>query len=264
MKKVVVIVATYSGDTTVEGVGNLVGKIFSSVPTKYGTEIILAVNNSLPEFSEGIDAFAATNEWVHALQLGRTHPQTFAIAYLRGFEFALGRGADFVVEMDANGSHDPAAITAFLTELENGAEAVFSTRFSHGGKIVGYPLQRVVISTLGTVLSNALLMLNRVVPDMTSGYEAFRRETLQRLFEVIPLSEWLSVNHGPGYFYQTEIRAYLCWMGKRIAIVPIVWGADRVTQNNAQIASGNLTKSLKALWRLRRRRKKFLTQISQT
>lgn len=264
MKKVVVVVATYSGDTTVEGVEDLVGRIFSSVPAKYDASIVLAVNNSPPEFSRGMGEIAARDNRVHDLQLGWTRPQTFAIAYLRGFERALALGTDYIVEMDANGSHDPAAISEFLAELENGADAVFSTRFSHGGRVVGYPFQRVVISMVGTVLSNALLTLNRVVPDMTSGFEAFRRETLQGLFKLAPSDEWISVTKGPGYFYQTEMRAYLCWMGGKISIVPIIWGANRVTQNNAKIAASNLTESLRSLWALKKRRREFLAHISQT
>ena len=263
-KKVAVVVATYSGDTTVEGVGDLVGRIFSSVPREYEVEVILAVNNSSSEFAQRIEEIAAGDVRVHALQLGQTHPHTFAVAYLRGFELALELGAGFVVEMDGNGSHDPATILAFLAELEKPADAVFSTRFSQGGEIVGYPLQRVVTSLVGTVLANAVLGLNRVVPDMTSGFEAFRREALQSLFEVVPSDDWISVTEGPGYFYQTEMRAYLCWMGGKISIIPIIWGANRVTQNNAKIAFSNLTKSLKALWLLRKKRRKFLAQLSQT
>ncbi len=120
-------------------------------------------------------------------------------AYLRGFRAAFDAGHEFIVEMDAGLSHDPAAIPRFLRALADGHECVFGSRFCPGGSMAESPWFRRTLSRAGTVLSNTLL--GSRLYDMTSGFEAFRREVIGALL-AYPL-------RSRAHFYQTEVRYLL-------------------------------------------------------
>ena len=118
--------------------------------------------------------------------------------YLYGFREALKFGAEYVIEMDGGGSHDPAAIPLFIKALDAGYDCVWGSRFVKGGGMHNHPLYRRLLSSGGTILSN--LVLGTKLNDMTSGYEAFRADVLQSLY----LCKFLS----RGHMYQTEMRFY--------------------------------------------------------
>lgn len=118
--------------------------------------------------------------------------------YLYGFRVALEDGADFVIEMDGGGSHQPSEIPFFMEKLEEGYDCVWGSRFIQGGGLEKDPLYRKILSRGGTILSN--LVLHTSLKDMTSGFEAFRREVL----ESMDLDKMLS----KGHIYQTEMRYY--------------------------------------------------------
>lgn len=157
--------------------------------------------------------------------------------YLYGLRQALALGADYVIEMDAGLSHDPALIPVFLKGLQEGHDCVFGSRFMRGGGFDGLPWQRIVISWCGTVLAN--FFLGTGLTDMTSGYEAFRRDVLQRL----PLEDFLSVR--TTHFYQTEMR-FLCHR-LNVKEIPIVYKGS-----STSLKSGELWASLKVLGALRK------------
>ena len=100
--------------------------------------------------------------------------------------------------MDGGGSHLPAEIPQFLDRLEEGYDCVWGSRFMEGGSMREQPLYRRILSFGGTFLSN--LILGTRLQDMTSGFEAFQREVLEKL----ELSRFLSTGH----MYQTEMRFY--------------------------------------------------------
>ena len=118
--------------------------------------------------------------------------------YLHGFRVALEDGADFVIEMDGGGSHQPNEIPLFMDKLKEGYDCVWGSRFIQGGGLEKDPLYRKILSKGGTILSN--LVLHTKLNDMTSGFEAFRREVLENM----DLDKMLS----KGHIYQTEMRYY--------------------------------------------------------
>ena len=137
-------------------------------------------------------------------ETGRVRKQFFresggvASCYLYGFRKALGDGADYIVEMDAGGSHLPAELPRFIENLDKGYDCVFGSRFMKGGALRNDPLYRKLLSRGGTRLSN--LVLGTSLTDMTSGFEAFRRGALERLRPDRFLSR--------GHIFQTEMRFY--------------------------------------------------------
>lgn len=118
--------------------------------------------------------------------------------YLYGFSRALEDGAEYVIEMDGGGSHDPAAIPLFLAALDEGYQCAWGSRYIEGGGLTNQPLYRRFLSSGGTLLSN--FVLGTKLRDMTSGFEAFKASVLRKM----DFSHFLS----HGHMYQTEMRYY--------------------------------------------------------
>jgi dolichol-phosphate mannosyltransferase len=172
------------------------------------------------------------------------HAQSTGVVscYLHGFEKAIDAGADYVVEMDGGGSHDPNQIPDFIRLLDQGYDCVFSTRFKKGGGFRNHPLRRRLISRGGTWLAN--LALGTRLSDMTSGFEAFRAEVLEAIQRQIGFQNFLSFR--ATHFIQTEIR-YYCAKTK-FCETPIVYTGSKSTLKNKTIFN-----SLLLLCELRKR-----------
>ncbi len=119
-------------------------------------------------------------------------------AYLRGYQCALEGDFDWILEMDAGFSHDPAEMPRFFSKMQEGYDCVFGSRVVPGGGCTDTPLARRLISRLGSLLAN--LLLGTALRDMTSGYELFTREALASLTTHTFVSR--------GHFFQTEVRTY--------------------------------------------------------
>ncbi len=134
-------------------------------------------------------------------------------AYVRGYREALDGGCDWVLEIDAGFSHQPAEIPRFFEKMAEGYDCVFGSRFCKGGGFSERPLSRYIISRGGSILTN--LLLGTKLKDMTSGFEMFSSGALRKVLDKGIRSR--------GHFFQTEIKAYCRDM--RIAEVPIHYRA---------------------------------------
>ena len=143
-------------------------------------------------------------------------------AYIRGYKEAEPFH-DFIIEMDAGMSHDPAAIPMFLRVLNEGNECAFGSRFINGGSIWQSSLKRRFLSKAGTILSNVLL--GSKMKDMTSGYQGFHVSVVRRLLNYNLLST--------GHFYQTEVRYLMRKL--RYIEVPIHYKAPSPSVSNRSI-----------------------------
>lgn len=219
-------------------------QILDDVPDNITPRLLIVANNSEPEFVEKLYSIASSSVFIH--NLGDIRPRPFGYAYIKGFEIGLSQfpQADFLLEMDFTNAHNPKHIPDFLKCLED-HQAAFSTRFSHGGSIQGYPLTRRLNSQLGTFVTNLVFgwQGRQFKPDMTSGYEAWTTEIIRRIIAKHPPEQWLSATSLPGYMIQTEARLYTYQETNKVGWVPITWGTDRYKQPN----SIPLSTSLKAL-----------------
>ena len=155
--------------------------------------------------------------------------------YLEGFRRALADGAEQILEMDGGLSHLPSEIPQFLEKLEEGYECVWGSRFMKGGSMREQPLYRRILSGGGTLLSN--LVLGTRLKDMTSGFEAFQREILEKMnFE-----KFLSTGH----MYQTEMR-YYC-RNCRTVEVPIHYVGTA-----SSLKGSSVVEALKILFKLKK------------
>ncbi|GIU87522.1 MAG: dolichol-phosphate mannosyltransferase [Acidimicrobiia bacterium] len=138
-------------------------------------------------------------------------------AYRAGFSVGLARGYDVLVQMDADLSHDPAAIPALLAQVERGAAVAIGSRYVPGGSVPHWPWFRRALSKWGNRYTT--LVLGLPVSDATSGFRAYVAEALVQVDYANTRSK--------GYGFQIEL-AYRVWRwGGRIAQVPIVF-TDRV------------------------------------
>lgn len=227
-EKNVAVVMPARNEWSITQSGGLLERVLQEVPRNLNPKIYVCANNSDPVFVQDLRDTALQDNRIEMVDLGNPMPLGWAYAYLYGLKWAVDKESDFIIEMDANGAHDPIYIREFVDRLDKGAGAALSTRFAKGGGIEKYPFQRRIISKSGTIASNLVLGLGRWVDDMTSGYEAFRKEVLGDVFSTQPIEKWVSVTRGPGHFYQTEMRARVIWRGHDFSMVPIVWGSERV------------------------------------
>jgi len=154
-------------------------------------------------------------------------------AYIRGYREAINSACDWILEIDAGYSHQPSDIPKFFKKMIQDYDGVFGSRFCPGGKMTDCAKSRYITSLGGTILSNFLL--GTKLSDMTSGFELFKRETLQKILTKGILSR--------GPFFQTEIRAYAHQF--RITEVPIHY---REASHN--IGGAALRDAFSNLWRL--------------
>src|SRR4051812_12807185 len=140
---------------------------------------ILIVDDNSPD-GTGALADALANELAGVEVLHRPGKQGLGRAYLAGFAHALDRGADLVLEMDADFSHDPADLPRLIDAAEHGgADLVLGSRYVAGGSVTDWGLVRRLVSRGGSWYARRILGVQ--VRDLTGGFKCFRREVLETL-----------------------------------------------------------------------------------
>jgi len=194
---------------------------------------VLVVDDSSPDGTGEIaDRLAAELPQVQVLH--RRTKEGLGRAYLAGFHYALDAGADFVLEMDSDFSHDPKDLPRLL-EAAKDADLVLGSRYIDGGGVTDWGLTRRLISRGGS--SYARHVLGIPVRDLTGGFKCFRREVLETLD--------LESIHADGYGFQIELTYCAIKAGFRVVEVPIVF-RDRqagVSKMSARIA-------VEAVWKV--------------
>ncbi len=196
---------------------------------------VLVVDDASPDGTGLIaDRLARTDARVHVLH--RAGKQGLGAAYRAGFAWALARDYDVVVEMDADGSHRPQDLPALLERLAHGdVDLVLGSRWVPGGRVVNWPWYRKLISRGGTWYAQRALGLS--VADVTGGFRAFRRTSL----EALPLERVAS----QGYCFQVDLVRRVVAADQQIAEVPITF-IER-TRGHSKM-SGAIVRE--ALWRV--------------
>jgi len=203
-RTVVVIIPTYNESDNLE---DIVSRTRRAVPD---ADILVVDDNSPDGTGELADKFALTDEHVHVLH--RTQKAGLGAAYLAGFDWALDRGYGVLVEMDADGSHDPAELPSLLGALAN-ADLVIGSRWVPGGTVRNWPRSREHLSRAGNAYARIMLRLS--VHDATGGYRAYRAATLRRI--------GLRDVRSQGYCFQIELTLRAVRSGLTVAEVPITF-----------------------------------------
>jgi dolichol-phosphate mannosyltransferase len=173
---------------------------------------ILIVDDSSPD-GTGDMADRIADEDVAVEVLHRPEKEGLGPAYIAGFTHALAAGADRVIEMDVDFSHDPADLPRLLGAVDTGADLAVGSRYVAGGGVEDWPLLRRLISQSGSAY--ARLVLGVRVHDLTGGFKCFRREVLEAI-------DFASVQ-SKGYSFQIEMTYRAIQRGYRVVEVPIVF-----------------------------------------
>ena len=229
---VVVVLPTYNERENLEGIADA---ILAAVPEA----TLLVVDDSSPDGTGTLaDTMAAREPRLHVLH--RTAKEGLGAAYREGFRWAVARSETrAIVQMDADFSHDPGDLPRLLAPLMTGSDLVLGTRYMPGGRTVGWPLRRKLISRAGTTFARVVLLLP--YRDLTGGFKAWRRE----LLEAIRLRE----ANASGYGFQIETT---WWAHRRHAVitqVPIIF-RERVA-GSSKMSGGIVREALRLVLRLR-------------
>jgi dolichol-phosphate mannosyltransferase len=194
---------------------------------------VLVVDDNSPDGTGEIaDRLAATNKRIKVLH--RERKEGLGPAYLAGFRIALDAGAERIIEMDADFSHDPAYLPGLIAATEN-ADLAIGSRYVEGGGVTDWGPVRRFISRGGSAYARIALRLP--VRDLTGGFKCFRREVLEAID--------LGSIEARGYAFQVETTYRALKLGFRVVEVPIVFRDRRE-------GSSKMSKAIvaEAIWRV--------------
>ena len=225
--RVAVIVPTYNERANLEQIAS---RLRTAVPD---ADLLIVDDNSPDGTGEAADKLAAGDARIHVLH--RPAKAGLGSAYIAGFRWALERDYGVLVEIDADGSHQPQELPALLAALEAGADLVIGSRYVPGGTVLNWPKSREVLSRGGNTY--ARVMLGIKVRDATGGYRAFRATALRQV--------GLDEVESQGYCFQIDLALRVIRAGLTVVEVPITF-VER-TQGASKMSRAVVAE---ALWRV--------------
>jgi len=202
--KILVLIPTYNER---ENVSLIVSRVRAAVPE---ADVLVLDDNSPDGTGQVADQLAAADGQVRVLH--RKSKEGLGAAYLAGFAWALEHGYDVMVEMDADGSHQPEQLGSLLGALA-GADVVLGSRWVPGGSVVNWPFHRKFLSVGGNLYVRVLLGMP--IGDATGGFRAYRASALRTL----DLHEVAS----QGYCFQVDLAWRAIRAGLTVVEVPITF-----------------------------------------
>ena len=204
-ERALVVIPTYNEAPNLPG---LLPQVLAQDPR---IDVLVVDDNSQDGTGRIADELARADARIHVLH--REGKLGLGTAYRAGFRWGLERGYDYLLEMDADFSHDPAHLKDFLKAIE-GADLVLGSRYL-GGKVtvVNWPMGRLVLSYCANIYARRLTGLR--IWDLTGGFKCFRR----RVLEAINLDQVRS----NGYAFQVEMSVRAWRKGFKLAEIPIVF-----------------------------------------
>jgi dolichol-phosphate mannosyltransferase len=227
-----VILPTYDEADNLEAV---VGGIRASVPE---AQILVVDDNSPDGTGQLADELAAANPRVHVMH--RAEKAGLGKAYLAGFRWALEREYDYIMEMDADFSHDPKFLGQLLAASKD-ADLVIGSRYRAGVNVINWPISRLLLSIGANQYARWITGLP--LTDSTAGFKCFRREVLEAIdFEKV---------RSNGYSFQIEMSFRAWKKGFRLVEIPIVF-TDRM-EGQSKMNKRIVREAIWMVWWLRLR-----------
>lgn len=223
MTKAIVIIPTYKER---ENIKAIIDAVFA-LPVKFH---VLIVDDSSPdgtaEIVEDLQNIYNTEDWkLHLIK--RPGKQGLGTAYITGFQYAIQKNYDYILEMDADFSHDPKdLVRLYHACVEDGVDLSIGSRYATGVNVVNWPIGRVLISYFASSYVRTITSIP--IKDTTAGFVCYRRKVL----ETIPLDKVKFI----GYAFQIEMK-FLAWKyGFKLEEVPIIF-TDR-TRGESKMSAG--------------------------
>ena len=205
MTSVVVIMPTYNERENLE---TIAGRLRAAVPD---ADLLIVDDNSPDGTGELAGKLSEQDPQISVMH--RTGKEGLGPAYIAGFRCAMDCNYDVVVQMDADGSHQPEHLPELLAALEAGADGVIGSRWVPGGRTVNWPKSREILSRGGNAYARIMLGLD--IKDATGGYRAYRTTALRAIS--------LDTVESAGYCFQIDLTRRLIHAGQRIVEVPITF-----------------------------------------
>jgi dolichol-phosphate mannosyltransferase len=216
----------------------IVPAVLAALPAAH----VLVVDDASPDGTgELADELSALDPRVHVLH--RSGKEGLGKAYVDGFRWALRADYEFIVQMDADFSHDPRYLAGFIAELRGGgADAVVGSRRVPGGGVRDWGALRRLISWGGSFYARTVLWVP--LRDLTGGFNAWRRDVLAAIE--------LDALEATGYAFQIELKVKALRAGYRVVERPIVFPDRKLGQS--KMSPAIFGEALVRVWRLRRDR----------
>jgi dolichol-phosphate mannosyltransferase len=229
--RIVIVMPTYNERQNLESIA---GRVRVALPE---ADLLVVDDNSPDGTGDIADKLAEADPHVQVLH--RTDKAGLGKAYIAGFGWALERGYDVIVEMDADGSHQPehlpSLVGALAMEGQQGADLSIGSRWVRGGKVVNWPKSREALSRGANIYTRVMLGLG--VRDATAGFRAYRATTLRTIS--------LDQVESTGYCFQIDLTVRVANARLRIVEVPITF-VER--EHGASKMSNTII--LEAFWRV--------------
>ncbi|MBN8471958.1 polyprenol monophosphomannose synthase [Corallococcus exiguus] len=231
MNRALVCIPTYNER---DNIGPITQAVLAADPR---VDILVVDDNSPDGTGQLADELAAKDPRVRVLH--REKKEGLGRAYLAAFRWALAEGYTYILEMDADFSHDPRYLPTFMDAAEGGADLVLGSRYVDGGGTVNWGVGRKIISRGGSLYARSILGVD--VRDLTGGFKCFNR----RVLESINLDEVRST----GYAFQIELTYRTLRKGFTVREVPIVFEDRRV--GHSKMNKKIFVEALGMVWKLR-------------
>jgi len=229
MKKLVII-PTYNERENIE---LLIEKVLSKDPE---LEILVIDDHSPDQTSVLVERLMANNQRIKLIQ--RAGKLGLGTAYVEGFQYAIKNDYEYIIQMDADFSHNPKVIPFFLREIEN-YDCIIGSRYLSGINVINWSFSRLLISYLAA--QYVQLITGMPIQDPTGGFKCIRVSALRK----IDLKKILS----DGYSFQIEIN-YRLWCNKlRIKEIPIVFTERRAGES--KISRKIVKEAFFMVWKLK-------------
>ena len=226
----IIIVPTYN---EAENIEKLAGSIRSYLPSV----TILVIDDNSPDGTAAIVKSLIKNDPKVDI-IERPGKMGLGSAYIAGFKYALEREFEYIFEMDADFSHNPAHLPKFLEAIKE-ADLVIGSRYVPGGGVRNWSVLRKLISLGGSIYSRLILSLP--YKDLTGGFKCFRRRTLQAID--------LDRIYSEGYSFQIEMTYHAHNLGFRVREVPIIF-EDR-TGGKSKMSNKIFFEAIYRVWQIR-------------
>lgn len=207
-----VIVATYNERENLE---KLIPEIFATAPE---VNLLIVDDNSPDGTAELVKELKQRFPQLHLLS--RPQKLGYGTAFIEGFDYALNNGAEGIITMDADFSHDPGEITHLFEKLKN-ADVVIGSRYINGIRILNWPLRRLMLSAFANKYVNLVLQIG--IKDCTSGYRCYRSEVLKKI-------NYRRIK-SRGYAFLVEILYLIKTAGFKVIEYPIIYTERREGQS---------------------------------
>lgn len=227
-----IIIPTYNESDNIEKLLDLISR------TDPAAHVLIVDDNSPDRTYEIVERLMQTSYPGRLFLLKRAGKLGLGTAYIAGFKWALARDYDYIFEMDADFSHDPKYLPAFLTAIEK-HDLVLGSRYVPGGGVKNWGLLRKFISRGGSLYARTILGLS--LRDLTGGFKCFRRQVLESID--------LDAVKSNGYSFQIEMTYRARCKGFRICETPIVF-EDR-TAGKSKMSRKIFLEAVLMVWKLR-------------